>query len=152
MRDVTDAEIHERLRLLEASLPGVVVREQPQRRTKVSLLLALLAAALLIAFGLGVSAGHIGRDGVIGHEDVFGPGQVLACSSVRNMVPSDAAPLLAALGYHVTWQLEGFPNTRSNQTEVPPNEGHIFGGFARGNELVLIVEHDQLAQGDPCLK
>ncbi|MFN8519597.1 MAG: hypothetical protein U0667_09500 [Chloroflexota bacterium] len=47
------------------------------------------------------------------------------------MTPSKA-PILAELGYDVTWQIEGWPGTRSYQTKVAPDEGFLFDGITKG--------------------
>jgi hypothetical protein len=59
------------------------------------------------------------------------------------MVPSDAAPVLAGLGYDVIWQVEDRHNRSSTQTTVPPTYGHIIEGVQNGRRLVIVAEqHD----------
>lgn len=151
MSDDFDDEIRRRLKGLEASLPLALARSERPRRPPMGRWLLVVGAVLGLAVAAAaVTAQNAPREGVRGYDDVFMPGQPLACSDIRNMVPSEAAPRLKALGYHVTWQVEGFPNTPSYQTTTPPDQGHVFGGIAHGNELVLVVEYDQMADGDPC--
>lgn len=151
MDDDLDQEIRRRLIRLENSLPMAIARAERRRRPAMGRWLLVAGAVLGLAVAAAaVTAENAPQEGVRGYDDVFMPGQPLACSDMRNMVPSEAAPRLEALGYHVTWQLEGFPSTRSYQTMTPPDEGHIFAGIAHGHELVLVVEYDQMSRGDLC--
>lgn len=128
-----------------------IAREGRRRRPSTGRWLLVAGAVLGLAVaGVAVTAQNAPQEGVRGYDDVFMPGQPLACSDMRNMVPSEAASRLEALGFHVTWQLEGFPNTRSYQTTTPPDEGHIFGGIAHGHDLVLVVEYDEMSKDDLC--
>ena len=76
----------------------------------------------------------------VGHPGLFTPGQPLHCSGVDRMTPAEAAPVLEALGYDVTWQVEDRDRLTSGQTREPPKSGFIIEGIVHGRAMVLVVE------------
>lgn len=150
MSDPFDDRLRERLIALERSIEAAKVPVTTRRGASRTAGRAVLATVvLLLVAAVGAAAGQVIRDGVTGHDGIFDRSQVLHCSRIRNMVPSEAAPLLDALGYRVTWQLEGFPGG-SRQTTTAPRAGYISTGFAKGRDLVFVVEYTEMARGEPC--
>jgi hypothetical protein len=144
MTPVTDDQIHARLSRLEASMPPVGLptpaRGRPASRRRV--ILAGAAGVLVLAF----AGGTVAREWVDhGWHDsgLFTPGGALHCTVLRNMVPSEAAPILKSMGYEVTWQLEGFPGTRSYQTDIAPTTGYLDEGISKGHRMVIMVDYEK---------
>lgn len=139
-----EADLRRRLSLLETTLADASPSGLADRRhSRLTPLTWLAAAALLAAaFASGAGAREL-MDHGWSTSGLFNPGGALHCSGIQGMVPSEAAPILAALEYEVTWQVEDDDRqTHSYQTRVAPSRGQVFEGIQKGVELVIVVELD----------
>ncbi len=164
--DHFDTRLRDRLQLLEANLParaGTGAKRRSPRWT--ALVVAGVAVLALATGGAGatlVQAGvtifrqgaAIGQEVLLenGHPGVFGPQGPLYCTRIQEMGPRQAAPILADLGYTVTWQVEDRDARTSTQTTISPADGFIIEGVLHGRDLTLVVERGAAAvpAGESC--
>lgn len=147
MSERFDDELRQRLNQLETNLAdasGVAPRSFAGPRPRLSTLTFFAAIALVVVgFAGGVAARELVSDPAWVTSGLFTRGGALYCSGIQGMVPSDAAPVLAGLGYDVTWQVEDRRAGTSTQTTEPPTYGHIIEGVQNDRRLVIVLEqHD----------
>ncbi len=142
MNAVSDEEMMDRMLRLEATMPPTAPMPVARRRGRPRGWLLVASAALVLAFGGGAVARELVDHGW--HDSgLFTPGGALYCTSLRNMVPSEAAPILKAMGYEVTWQIENGPGTKSYQTDIAPTAGYLDEGISKGRRMVILVDYQK---------
>jgi hypothetical protein len=135
-----DQELKDRLSRLEQGL----VLDSPSSMTRSRGRLPWTASVLAIVASLSVAAGAFGavavQSVVRASPGIFAPGGPFYCTEIGNMSPADAQPLLAKLGYAVTWQIEDRDTGSSIQSATPPSDGYVVEGVQHGHALVIVVE------------
>lgn len=148
MSERFDDELRQRMSQLERNLADATVAvPRPfagHPRPRLTTLTWIAAIALLVVgFAGGVAARELVSDPAWITSGLFTRGGALYCSGIQGMVPADAAPVLAGLGYDVIWQVEDRRARTSTQTTVPPTYGHIIEGVQNGRRLVIVLaQHD----------
>lgn len=136
-----DAHIRQRMLALESGLQLGAAR-RPDRRRRLGL---IVAAG--VAFGAAFAGGALARDLVEDHSwrgaGLFTPGGPLYCTDLQGMSPREAAPILEALGYHVTWQDER-GDAGGRQSEIPPDSGYVTDGISKGRQLIVLADDEPL--------
>lgn len=151
--DTFEKNLRARLRQLEHAVPvrDLGMLPLPARvgaRPRVFWGLAAAFATAVFVTGAVVGAIVVSEE-VGGGPGLFDPGQPLACSGVDAMTPQQAAPVLAAKGWTVTWQIEDSADRSFSLSEVAPAEGRIIDGALVDRHLVLVVDKHPI--GPPTL-
>ncbi len=140
MTEEFDTRLKERLVRLQEGLPDMSAKTRGSRQMRLSALALVLVGLLGVA--TGVAATSVVFREVSGGPvpGVFSPGGPLYCSSIYQMAPVVADPLLRELGYKVTWQIEDRDAKTSVQSTIPPSDGFIVEGAIVQGVLILVVE------------
>ena len=149
MTEEFNSRLKERLVRLEEGIPDLSARTRGSRPLRLS------AVALVLVGVLGVATGAAATSVVFREVSggpvpgVFSPGGPLYCSSIHQMAPVVADPLLRELGYKVTWQIEDRDAKTSVQSTTPPSDGFVVEGAIIQGELILVVERGKYVKPVP---
>jgi hypothetical protein len=151
MTEEFDARLKERLVRLEERMPAMSANGRRRRPVQLSALALVLVGVLGLATGAAATA-VVFREASGPVPGVFSRQGPLYCSGIHDMAPVVADPLLRALGYKVTWQIEDRDAKTSVQSSTPPSDGFIVEGAIIHGELILVVERGRDVEPvrDPC--
>ena len=146
---MSDVQLGERLRRLEARVPGAEAPALRGRRPVPRMIGGSLAATLLILLAATTVAGAavIVSEAVRGHPGVDSPGQPFFGAGLECMSPPEAEAYLADHGYTGTvWQVER-DGAASDHVSTPPEHGYVIPGSIIDGVLIMIVDQRASATG-----